>query len=815
MAGVWDDDGGGADDRMNLYVNGILEDSSTTAQLTVQGTTGALNLGRSYDGLGWNFFNGQIDEVRIWSNDRSSDQIRDKMCKLLVRDTVTQADLECYLRFDEDSGATCFDISGFENDGTMSGFADFTAARVFSGAALGDESEYDYDSADGYSVEFTSSLLGDRFKATDDGGIWSTSDNSGIHVYLVRGAPNITRAPLTWSSKFFEFAPHYWGVFVTGGVEPTYKLEYEYNGFSGRINKEILQMAYRQDGSDTKWKGLDAEHDIENQLFTASGRRGTEYILGAYQDPRNAIQYGGPTTSEHVAISETSSYDFGDTGTLEAWVKLDAANNSSGIIYAEDSSNNDAYKLVFGTGANNNKVEFVIEDSSGNVTTQQSTTSLTPGQWYHVAGVWDNDGADSDDRMELYINGILEYNFGTLRTPRAAANITIGAQTDGSGNITNTIEGTIDEVRLWDIDLPVSIIRSTMCRKLSGTETGLVGYWRFDKESTDSGCPDAAGGDDPGTMTNFSDVITARVCSEAPIGDASSEDYTGNAIADFSTNLAHPDGDDFTAAAFGGTWGTVNDSGIHVYRVDEAPVYPPDIGTVPYAFGSIGLTPPPDWSSIDYYRYWGVFVTGGVSPTYGVVYNYDGNPSVPATEADQSELGLAKRDHYCDRTWADAAATLDTTANTLTKTGETGTEYILGGKDAPLAIALASFYAEYDKISDCIQITWTTASEVDTLGFQLWRSDTKDGPYTLIDDSFIASKTVTGTSGAEYSYLDCDVDLYTYMTYYYKLEEIDIDNTQKNSVYGPIGPVTDTVGASQVNTGKASSGSGCFIDSLQ
>jgi len=54
------------------------------------------------------------------------------------------------------------------------------------------------------------------------------------------------------------------------------------------------------------------------------------------------------------------------------------------------------------------------------------------------------------------------------------------------------------------------------------------------------------------------------------------------------------------------------------------------------------------------------------------------------------------------------------------------------------------------------------------------------------------------------------------MTFYYKLEEIDLDNTQDNPIYGPIGPVTETISASQFsneNTAKTDSG-GCFIDSL-
>ncbi len=188
---------------------------------------------------------------------------------------------------------------------------------------------------------------------------------------------------------------------------------------------------------------------------------------------------------------------------------------------------------------------------------------------------------------------------------------------------------------------------------------------------------------------------------------------------------------------------------------------------------------------------------------------------------DETVLELAKRDSYCDRTWADATATLNTTTNTLTKSGEiqngppkTYTEYILAGNDQPLAISLAYFTAAV--ADDCIEISWETATEVDTMGFQLWRSESKNGQYTLIPGSFTASRSVTESQGATYAYTDCDVVLNNNTDYYYKLEEIDLDTEKGNPLYGPIGPVKETVSASQVSSATAkSSDDGCFINSLQ
>jgi len=40
--------------------------------------------------------------------------------------------------------------------------------------------------------------------------------------------------------------------------------------------------------------------------------------------------------------------------------------------------------------------------------------------------------------------------------------------------------GNLDEIRMWNRALTQTEIQQNMCQKLTGTETGLLGYWRFD-----------------------------------------------------------------------------------------------------------------------------------------------------------------------------------------------------------------------------------------------------------------------------------------------------------------------------------------------
>ena len=80
-----------------------------------------------------------------------------------------------------------------------------------------------------------------------------------------------------------------------------------------------------------------------------------------------------------------------------------------------------------------------------------------------------------------------------------------------------------------------------------------------------------------------------------------------------------------------------------------------------------------------------------------------------------------------------------------------------------------------------VVVEWETASELNTVGFNLHRSQSSDGQYDHINDSLIPASPDPLTGG-EYSYIDEGVE--AGLMYYYKLEEVD---SKGNSTYfGPI-----------------------------
>jgi len=80
-----------------------------------------------------------------------------------------------------------------------------------------------------------------------------------------------------------------------------------------------------------------------------------------------------------------------------------------------------------------------------------------------------------------------------------------------------------------------------------------------------------------------------------------------------------------------------------------------------------------------------------------------------------------------------------------------------------------------------VEVEWVTASELNTVGFNLYRSQTSDGQYEQINDSLIPASPDPLTGG-EYSYLDKGVEVG--LTYYYRLEEID--SVGNSTYFGPI-----------------------------
>ena len=98
----------------------------------------------------------------------------------------------------------------------------------------------------------------------------------------------------------------------------------------------------------------------------------------------------------------------------------------------------------------------------------------------------------------------------------------------------------------------------------------------------------------------------------------------------------------------------------------------------------------------------------------------------------------------------------------------------------PTAVELLDFSATGKK--NAVLLTWETASELETVGFNLYRSKTMDGNRKKLNAELIPSLAYPGSpTGAMYSYKDRTAK--PGITYYFWLEEVDIYG--RTTLYGP------------------------------
>jgi hypothetical protein len=98
---------------------------------------------------------------------------------------------------------------------------------------------------------------------------------------------------------------------------------------------------------------------------------------------------------------------------------------------------------------------------------------------------------------------------------------------------------------------------------------------------------------------------------------------------------------------------------------------------------------------------------------------------------------------------------------------------------AATSVELVSFASSSS--NEAVELSWQTGSELDNLGFNLYRALSEAGPYARITSRLIPGLG-SSPEGARYRYLDSGLSNGT--TYFYKLE--DVDTTGKTTLHGPV-----------------------------
>jgi PKD repeat protein len=234
----------------------------------------------------------------------------------------------------------------------------------------------------------------------------------------------------------------------------SWKWDFQNDGIIDATSKDPFWI-YEKPGNYTV--KLWVSNDVDNDSLIR-----TQYINVIGTKPSEALQFDG--FNDYIQID-----DFGfsyDNFTIEAWILPSALNKNTSIVYLYNSNN----EIRLGITDNNALIYTESNGAeSGYVVT--ATDAITLSVWTHIAVT------KQGDNINLYINGVLSGS-GYLDTNAVTTGLFLGGRPDRRDGF---FIGKIDEVRFWNVALPVSSLRENIYTVLDGDETNLVSYWQFNE----------------------------------------------------------------------------------------------------------------------------------------------------------------------------------------------------------------------------------------------------------------------------------------------------------------------------------------------
>ena len=163
----------------------------------------------------------------------------------------------------------------------------------------------------------------------------------------------------------------------------------------------------------------------------------------------NAITFDG--TNDFVAAPDSATLALGATGTIEAWVRLNALNRWNSVV-AKGNANNDAVHNYALEITNTNRVRCIL-GNGGTFQVLDSISTITAGQFRHLACTW------SGTTLSLYIDGVLNASAAQSLTPAPNTSPLFIGQFGGNSD---RLSGTLDELRIYNRALTGPEIQTDM-----------------------------------------------------------------------------------------------------------------------------------------------------------------------------------------------------------------------------------------------------------------------------------------------------------------------------------------------------------------
>ncbi len=528
VAAVYDYQSG----TIKLYTDGNLVAENSNVSGNIASSSHPLLIGtKNPEAPSGDFFNGIIDEVRIWETARSAFQIQQYMNLELQG---AEVGLAGYWNFNEGSGNIVFDRSPNHNHGVL--YNDFAwisstapvtswlSARPNAGVVPADSSVdisaffdasglsgggYDADiviasndpltpevtvaanldvtdapaiSAEQDTLDFGQTFLGGsdtmQLVVENRGSLDLLISNTQIQPAEYSVSPSFASIDpgeievftITFSPQLIGNYPGTFTLYSNDPLQESYIITLNGEGVEPPImsvSPDSLSLAIQPGQSGSRTLS------IEN-----NGGSNLDFkILSGWGGPNSALQFDG--IDDYVDCGYDSSLGFGsnESFSIEAWIKVDHVDDEDTHVISRWGSSDIGF-YVFRVMAGSGKLSLEIEDTHNNGSQiTNGITDLRDGNWHHIAGVRDR----NNHKLYQYVDGVLD-GFVDDNTTGPINNIysfSIGQRFDGYGHH----YGIIDEVRLWNIARTEAEIQADMFRELTGAEPGLVGYWPLNETS--------------------------------------------------------------------------------------------------------------------------------------------------------------------------------------------------------------------------------------------------------------------------------------------------------------------------------------------
>jgi len=405
-----------------LYIDGVLAASTTQVLASLYNATDCFTVGQTSSGAYG--FNGNIAEVQLWGRALSGTEIGDVMFQGL---DGTEAGLLGYWPLGEGSGTVAQDKTAAGNNGTITANpawgSDFFLSLALAMPGDGWLGWWPLTVADPVSGDTSVSST-----ATVDVKAFPVPP-PGADAYSVgNGAwTPVTALPATLTLDALQ-----WGGWATQRVWFTNTLA------SVPLRRSAARIYY-------------SPHGYEPAVFLSPAASRVEMAQNLWPNLTSL--------------------------TLQAWVKVRSLppSGGSGAIAGRG-----YLTAVNGFGLHLYPDGNVIfQTRTGNTVILLATAPLPrDGNWHHLTGVRDA----SVNETRLYIDGVLAATTNGVHSSLYTAGVVFGiGQRHASNTWTFQFDGSVAEVRMWDVARTATEIQGDMRYRLAGDEPGLIGYWPLDE----------------------------------------------------------------------------------------------------------------------------------------------------------------------------------------------------------------------------------------------------------------------------------------------------------------------------------------------